>query len=80
MWRGHSSAPPAVSRSPKRRKILLALLNKHRKQFSEKPEDAKKLLSVGDTPAPKDVKPEELAAWISVCRTILNLHETITRQ
>jgi hypothetical protein len=61
-------------------KILLGLLAKHRRQFAEKPEDAKKLLSVGDVPAPKDVKPEELAAWVSVCRTVLNLHETITRQ
>ena len=60
--------------------MLLALLQKHRKQFAEKPEDAKKLLSVGDVPAPKDAKPEELAAWVSVCRTVLNLHETITRQ
>ncbi len=61
-------------------KILLALLAKHRKQFAEKPDDAKKLLSVGDAPAPKDAKPDELAAWVSVCRTVLNLHETITRQ
>jgi hypothetical protein len=61
-------------------KILLGLLAKHRKQFAEKPDDAKKLLSVGDVPAPKDVKAEELAAWVSVCRTVLNLHETITRQ
>jgi hypothetical protein len=72
----------ATARVPKPEevKVLLALLNKHRKQFAEKPEEAKKLLSVGDVTAPKDVKPEELAAWVSVCRTILNLHETITRQ
>ena len=56
------------------------MLKKHRKEFAEKPEDAKKLLAVGDMPTPKDVKPEELAAWVSVCRVILNLHETITRQ
>jgi hypothetical protein len=65
---------------PAEAKVLLELLNKHRKQFAEKPEDAKKLLSVGDAVAPKDAKPEELAAWVSVCRAILNLHETITRQ
>lgn len=61
-------------------KILLGLLAKHRKQFAEKPDESKKLLSVGDVPAPKEMKPEELAAWVSVCRTVLNLHETITRQ
>jgi len=65
---------------PEEARVLLVLLDKHRKQFTEKPEDAKKLLTVGDTAAPKDAKPEELAAWVSVCRAILNLHETITRQ
>ncbi|MCI0703681.1 MAG: PSD1 and planctomycete cytochrome C domain-containing protein [Planctomycetia bacterium] len=60
--------------------VLMTLLQKHRKQFAEKPEEAKKLLGVGDMTPPKDVKPEELAAWVSVCRAILNLHETITRQ
>ena len=43
------------------------------------PAQAKKLLAVGDVPAPKDTRPEELAAWTSVCRVVLNLHETITR-
>jgi hypothetical protein len=72
----------ATGRTPKpeESKILLALLKKHREQFVAKPEDAKKLLSVGDMAPPKDAKPEELAAWVSACRAILNLHETITRQ
>ncbi len=60
--------------------VLMEVLNKHRKQFADKPDEAKKLLAIGDLPAPKDIKPEELAAWVSVCRVILNLHETITRQ
>jgi hypothetical protein len=72
----------ATGRKPKleETEVLLVLLKKHRKQFADKPEDAKKLLTVGDIAIPKDVKPEELAAWVSVCRAILNLHETITRQ
>ncbi len=72
----------ATGRTPKLEEthVLMGLLQKHRKQFAEKPEEAKKLLSIGDVVAPKDVKPEELAAWVSVCRAILNLHETITRQ
>ena len=40
---------------------------------------AKAFLSVGDRPVPADIPPAELAAWTSVARTILNLHETITR-
>ncbi len=72
----------ATARTPRAEEtqILLALLKKHRAQFAAKPDEAKKLLAIGDAVAPKDVKPEELAAWVSVCRTILNLHETITRQ
>jgi hypothetical protein len=65
---------------PEEVQVLLSVLQKHRKQFAEKPDEAKKLLAVGDMTPPKDVKPEELAAWVSVCRVILNLHETITRQ
>jgi len=71
----------ATGRAPKleESQVLLSLLVKHRKEFAEKPEEAKKLLSIGDATPPKDTKPEELAAWVSVCRAILNLHETITR-
>ncbi len=60
--------------------VLVSLLAKHRTDFIAKPAEAKLLLAIGDTPAPKDAKPEELAAWTNVCRVILNLHETITRQ
>ena len=65
---------------PEEMQVLLSVLQKHRKEFTANPDDAKKLLAIGDTPAPKDVEPAELAAWTSVCRVILNLHETITRQ
>jgi hypothetical protein len=72
----------ATGRPPKpaEAKVLLDLLAKHRTDYTANPDDAKKLLAVGDAPAPKDVPPAELAAWLNVCRTVLNLHETITRQ
>jgi hypothetical protein len=72
----------ATSRKPNAQEaeVLAGVLAKHRKDFAAKPEEARKLLLVGDSPAPKDVKPEELSAWTSVCRVILNLHEAITRQ
>lgn len=72
----------ATARKPKPEEatILAGLLAKHRTDFAAKPAEARKLLAVGDAPLPKDAKPEELAAWTSVCRVILNLHETITRQ
>ena len=33
----------------------------------------------GQSPIPADIDPAELAAWTSVARVLLNLHETITR-
>jgi hypothetical protein len=71
----------AVGRTPRAEEIavLNALLEKHRSHFTAQPDEAKKLLAVGDVAAPKDTSPVELAAWTSVCRVILNLHETITR-
>jgi hypothetical protein len=72
----------ATGRKPKKDEVavLTELLDKHRKLFAAKPDDAKKLLAVGDMTVPKEMAPAELAAWMSICRTVLNLHETITRQ
>jgi len=41
--------------------------------------DAEKLIRVGDAPGAASANPAELAAMTVVARTILNLHETITR-
>jgi hypothetical protein len=59
-------------------KVLLELLGKHRKEFSADVEGAKKLLGVGAASVPKE--PVELAAWTSIARVVLNLHETVTRE
>jgi hypothetical protein len=80
--RAHWAFERATGRVPQpaELQVLLSMLQKHRKEYAAKPDDAKKLLAVGDAPLPKDTPPEELAAWTNVCRVILNLHETITRQ
>ena len=59
--------------------LLLSLLDKHRAEYIADPASADKLLSVGDYPIASDLNRTELAAWTSVARAILNLHETITR-
>ena len=46
---------------------------------SEDPQAAQKFLEVGMRPIPDDLDQAELAAWTSITRIILNLHETITR-
>jgi hypothetical protein len=71
----------ALSRQPKAEeaKVLAALLAKHAKQYAEDRDAAAKLLNTGAHPAPKDADVAELAAWTSVARVVLNLHEMITR-
>jgi hypothetical protein len=60
-------------------KVVLPLAEGHLKQYREDAKAAAALLAVGDRPAPKDVDAAEMAAWVSVSRVLLNLHETITR-
>ncbi len=58
---------------------LEGLLKKHLAEFDAAPEAVEKLLSVGNAKS-ADAKPTaELAAWTSIARVLLNLHETITR-
>ena len=60
-------------------KILADLHDESLGHFKEDPADARKLLAVGDAPLPAKMNPAELAAMSNVARTILNLHEVITR-
>jgi len=60
-------------------RLLTALVEKHRQEFAADATAAQKLLAVGDLKSPAALDPAELAAWTSVCRVLLNLHETITR-
>ncbi len=59
--------------------ILHKLHTKHLAEYQSDEAAAKALTSVGDAPAATDINAAELAAWTSVARVILNLHETITR-
>ncbi len=64
---------------PAERDSLLKLLTDQRKAFAAAPDDAAKLLKAGLTPPNSKLNAVEHAAWTSVARVILNLHETITR-
>ena len=72
----------ALSRPPSDRdlKIVADLQVAQFKRYLADGAAGKQLLSVGLRPAPTDLPVAELAAWTTVARTILNLHETITRQ
>jgi hypothetical protein len=71
----------ALSREiqPSEAKVLTELYEKHLAEYRADAAAAQKLLSTGERPVPKDMNLAELAAWTSVTRTILNLHEAITR-
>ncbi len=70
-----------LNRSPKVEELalLIQLLQSHRTQYRVDVDAAKKLIAVGEKAADSRFEPAELAAWTSVTRTVLNLHETITR-
>jgi hypothetical protein len=59
--------------------LLLALYHKHLEEYKADADAAEALKSIGEAPAPSDIDASELAAWTSIARVILNLHETITR-
>ncbi len=71
----------ALSRLPKdkERKILTDLFAKHCEEYRANRTSAQALLSTGEHQVAKDLDIVDLAAWTSVARVILNLHETITR-
>ncbi len=71
----------AVSRpiKPAEAEVLERLLQSHLDEYKSEATAVNELLSVGAKPAPADLDKLELATWTSVARTILNLHETITR-
>ena len=59
--------------------VLQKLYEKHLAEYQADPKAADKLLAIGESPLPANVVKPELAAWTSVARAVLNLHETITR-
>jgi hypothetical protein len=71
----------ALARQPRRAEleVLMELLARHERQYRADPSAARELLGIGEAPTPEDLDPVELAAWTSVARVILNLHETVTR-
>jgi len=71
----------AVARPPRPEEVmvLLGLVRKHTDQYKADPAAARALLGIGESPTPSDIDPAELAAWTSVARVLLNLHETISR-
>lgn len=69
---GRGATAPEIS-------VLTQLYRKHLADYTGDKAAAAQLAGVGERPVPKDLDAAELAAWTSVARAILNLHETVTR-
>jgi len=65
--------------SDKERDSLAAFLADQRTYYRSNAGDAAALCAVGISPLPPGADEAELAAWTTVCRVVLNLHESITR-
>ncbi|HEU0174055.1 MAG TPA: DUF1553 domain-containing protein [Blastocatellia bacterium] len=71
-----------TSRLPGDRELqaLLRNLEKQNASFSQRPQDAAKLLAVGEKRSDEKLNPVELAAYTATASLILNLDEVITKQ
>jgi hypothetical protein len=61
------------------KQLATRTLDQALEQFKAAPEDAAKLIGVGEKPADASLPATELAAWTLVASQILNLDETLTK-
>jgi hypothetical protein len=64
---------------PEERRLLEGFYRKELERFQHDLEAARRLISVGDAPLRPHGRLTVQAAWTSVARALLNVHETITR-
>ncbi|MEO1528315.1 MAG: DUF1553 domain-containing protein [Planctomycetota bacterium] len=62
------------------RKLLLELLRSERAHFRNQPASARALIEIGDSEAPNDLPPAELAAATTLCQAIMNPDATIWKR
>ncbi len=61
-------------------KVLMTGWSADHASFKAAPETAKQLLAVGESKAPSDIDPIELATWTVSANVLLNLDEFVTRE
>jgi hypothetical protein len=72
----------ATARPPSSKKggVLLRSFYHYLDNYQTHPEDARKLVSVGESPVDEKLNVSELAAYTTVASLILNLDETVTKE
>ena len=70
-----------LARAPgdKELSTLGKLLENQRARYKVAPVEAEKLAGAGEAPMAAGLDAIEVASWTAVCRAVLNLHETLTR-
>ncbi len=68
------------SSSTEEKQVLLAALERLRKQFAGDRDAAMKLVKVGESPRDEKLDAVEHAAWASLCLAICNLDESLTKE
>ena len=71
-----------LTRLPSNREqtVLLAGLKYHLERFTQDEDSAQALITTGEWRVDENLAPAELAAWTTICSTIMNLDETVTKE
>jgi hypothetical protein len=71
-----------LARNPSDEELAVLLQGLHRSlsQYQANPEAAAQLLAIGESSRDETIAVERHAAWTSLCLTLLNLDETLTRE
>ena len=59
--------------------IVRQSVEKHLAAYTAKPEEAKKVITNGESKADASLNPVELAAWTMIANLVLNLDEAVTK-
>lgn len=65
--------------TPEETVIVRAMYAELKRDYTEKPAEAKKLIAVGDSQPNPALPPDELAAWTMVANQLLNLDEVLNK-
>ena len=66
--------------NPQELRVLAASVERSLKDFTQDPEAAKALLTVGEAKTADQPSPAELAAYTMAASTLMNLDETLTKE
>ena len=65
--------------SPREKAVLTAEVANLQAHYKAKPNEAKELITVGETKPAQDLDPADLAAWTLIANTIFNLDESLNK-